>query len=90
MQTGQAYVLEALRRRASTYVLKQHTNLLLHAIGDVAQGRNRLRPPLSRAAVEDYARRVEAGIPGNRFVSVCSTGMVIGSARSPFRSRPQP
>ena len=79
MQTGQAYVQEALRRGASAYVLKQHTHLLLRAIGEVAQGRSYLSPPLSRVAVEDYARRAEAGIPDGHFVSVCSTGVLMAA-----------
>ncbi len=58
MYSDEAYVLEALRKGATGYVLKdaQSTDLLkaLHA---VAGGQHYLSPPLSERAIEVYARK---------------------------------
>lgn len=58
MYSDEAYVLEALRKGATGYVLKdaQSTDLLkaLHA---VAMGHHYLSPPLSERAIEVYARK---------------------------------
>lgn len=58
MYSDEAYVLEALRKGATGYVLKdaQSTDLLkaLHA---VAGGHHYLSPPLSERAIEVYARK---------------------------------
>jgi len=58
MYSDEAYVLEALRKGATGYVLKdaQSTDLLkaLHA---VAGGSHYLSPPLSERAIEVYARK---------------------------------
>ena len=58
MYSDEAYVLEALRKGATGYVLKdaQSTDLLkaLHA---VSGGHHYLSPPLSERAIEVYARK---------------------------------
>ncbi|MCI0336303.1 MAG: response regulator transcription factor [Acidobacteria bacterium] len=61
MYTNIAYVLEALRKGASGYVLKdsQAADLVL-AVREVAAGRRYLSPPLSERALELYTQRMEA------------------------------
>ena len=58
MHAGEAYVVEALRRGASGYALKQaEPSELARAIREVAAGRRYLSPPLSERALEAYTRR---------------------------------
>jgi two-component system, NarL family, response regulator NreC len=58
MYSDEAYVLEALRKGATGYVLKdaQLTDLL-KAMHAVAGGQHYLSPPLSERAIEAYARK---------------------------------
>jgi DNA-binding NarL/FixJ family response regulator len=58
MHASEAYVLEALRRGASGYALKQaEPSELARGIREVAAGRRYLSPPLSERALEAYTRR---------------------------------
>jgi two-component system, NarL family, response regulator NreC len=66
MHESEAYVLEALRRGASGYALKQAEAAELgRAIREVAAGRRYLSPPLSERALEAYSRR--AGGPADPY-----------------------
>ncbi|MFN2505255.1 MAG: response regulator [Acidimicrobiales bacterium] len=66
MHQSEAYVLEALRRGASGYALKQADAAeLARAIREVAAGRRYLSPPLSERALEAYSRR--AGEPADPY-----------------------
>lgn len=69
MHQSEAYVLEALRRGAVGYVLKQaDAGELVRAIREVAAGRHYLSPPLSELALDAYARR--AGAPADPYHSL--------------------
>lgn len=66
MHQSEGYVLEALRRGAAGYALKQAEAAELgRAIREVAAGRRYLSPPLSERALEAYARR--AGGPADPY-----------------------
>jgi DNA-binding NarL/FixJ family response regulator len=56
MHSSEIYVLEALKRGASGYVLKDSTGSnLIQAIREVISGRRYLSPPLSERSIETYA-----------------------------------
>jgi DNA-binding NarL/FixJ family response regulator len=60
MHDNEAYVLEALRRGASAYTLKQaDASELARAIREAAAGRRYLSPPLSERALDSYLRRAQ-------------------------------
>jgi len=60
MYDTQAYVLEALRAGAGAYVLKRSTSEeLIRAIREVVNGQFYVSYPLSRRAIEAYAKRAE-------------------------------
>lgn len=61
MYANEAYVLEALRKGAAAYVLKDSTATeLVHAVREVNAGRRYLSPPLSDRAIETYAQKAQA------------------------------
>lgn len=63
MHQTEAYVLEALRRGAAGYALKQaEAGELARAVREVAAGRRYLSPPLSERALQAYARRAEGPV----------------------------
>lgn len=69
MHASEAYVLEALRRGASGYALKQaEPSELSRGIREVAAGRRYLSPPLTERALEAYTRR--AGGPADPYDSL--------------------
>ena len=58
MHAGEAYVLDALRRGAYGYALKQASPAeVVRAVREVGAGRRYLSPPLTERAVEAYAQR---------------------------------
>jgi DNA-binding NarL/FixJ family response regulator len=60
MHTNEAYVLEALRKGATGYVLKDtHASDLVQAVREVAAGRRYLSPPLTERAIELYIQKAE-------------------------------
>ena len=60
MHSSDAFVVQALRRGASAYVLKDSPGAeLLQAIRQVLAGRRYLSPPLSENAIEAYVKRAE-------------------------------
>ncbi|NTU78759.1 MAG: response regulator transcription factor [Chloroflexales bacterium] len=60
MHMDEVYVLEALRKGAAAYVLKENdTAELIAAVRAVAAGQRYLSPPLSERAIERYVRQVE-------------------------------
>lgn len=62
MHGNEAYVLEALRRGASGYVLKEATEAeLVRAVHEVLAGRRYLSPPLSERAIEAYIKSAGSG-----------------------------
>jgi DNA-binding NarL/FixJ family response regulator len=70
MHSGEAYVVEALRRGASAYVLKDATaSDLIHAIREVMAGRHYLSPSLSERAIEAYAKTEAAADEPHRVLT---------------------
>jgi DNA-binding NarL/FixJ family response regulator len=69
MHSAEPFVLEALDRGASAYVLKDAGIAeLLRAIREAARGRRYLSPPLSDKAVSAYLRRKDnVGAPDDRY-----------------------
>jgi DNA-binding NarL/FixJ family response regulator len=62
MHADEAYVIEALRKGASGYVLKDATaNELIQAIRIVAAGQRYLSAPYSERAISAYIQRVKTG-----------------------------
>ena len=62
MHADEAYVIEALRKGASGYVLKDATaNELIQAIRIVASGQRYLSSPFSERAISAYIQRVKTG-----------------------------
>jgi len=62
MHANEAYVIEALRKGASGYVLKDATaNELIQAIHVVAAGQRYLSAPFSERAISAYIQRVKTG-----------------------------
>jgi len=62
MHANEAYVIEALRKGASGYVLKDATaNELIQAIRIVATGQRYLSAPFSERAISAYIQRVKTG-----------------------------
>ena len=62
MHANEAYVIEALRKGASGYVLKDATaNELIQAIHVVAAGQRYLSSPFSERAISAYIQRVKTG-----------------------------
>lgn len=62
MHANEAYVIEALRKGASGYVLKDATaNELIQAIRIVASGQRYLSTPFSERAIAAYIERVKTG-----------------------------
>jgi len=62
MHANEAYVIEALRKGASGYVLKDATaNELIQAIRIVASGQRYLSTPFSERAIAAYVERVKTG-----------------------------
>ncbi len=60
MRTGKSYVAEALRHGAGAYVLKSSGVAdLVQAVREVMAGGHYLSPPLSREALEAFARNAE-------------------------------
>jgi len=58
MHSNEAYVLEALKRGALGYVLKDSSSTdLIQAIREVVTGRRYLSPPLSERAIEAYVQK---------------------------------
>src|SRR5712692_8032424 len=61
MHTGEAYVAEALQNGALGYVVKDAgASELLQAVRHAAAGQRFLSAPLSEAAIQAYARRLQA------------------------------
>jgi two-component system response regulator NreC len=62
MYANEPYVLEALRKGAAGYVLKDSTGAdLVQAVRQVLTGDRYLSPPLSARAIEAYVQKAEAG-----------------------------
>jgi DNA-binding NarL/FixJ family response regulator len=62
MHASEAFVVQAFRRGASAYVLKESTAAeLVHAIREVLAGRRHLSPPFSHTAIEEYVARAKEG-----------------------------
>jgi len=62
MHADEAYIIEALRKGASGYVLKDATAAeLIQAIRIVAAGQHYLSAPFSEPAISDYIQRVKTG-----------------------------
>ncbi len=62
MSANEEYVLHALRAGARGYLLKNATpDELALAIQAVTRGETYLTPPVSRAVVDDYLRRLDSG-----------------------------
>jgi DNA-binding NarL/FixJ family response regulator len=62
MHASEAFVIQALRRGAAAYVLKDRSAAeLVHAIREVLAGRRHLSPPLSDKAVDEYVARGRDG-----------------------------
>ena len=63
MHTNEAYVLEALTKGATAYVLKESgAQDLVQAVREAVAGRRFLSPPLSERAIEAYVQqKVETG-----------------------------
>lgn len=60
MHANEAYVLEALRNGAASYVLKDASAAdLVQAVREVAAGRRYLSPPLSARAIEVYVQKAK-------------------------------
>jgi DNA-binding NarL/FixJ family response regulator len=63
MHGNEAYVLEALRRGAVGYVLKDASiHELVKAVHDVMVGRRYLSPPLSERAIDAYIQKTQTGV----------------------------
>ena len=61
MHANEAYVLEALRNGASSYVLKDaHAAELVRAVREAMAGRRYLSPPLTEPAMEAYLEKARA------------------------------
>jgi DNA-binding NarL/FixJ family response regulator len=61
MHSDEAYVVEALRKGVSGYVLKgSDTTELVHAIHECAAGRHYLSPPLSERVIQGYVQKFES------------------------------
>ena len=60
MHSTEAYVVEALNRGASAYVLKEATaSDLVRAVREVMAGRRYLSPPLAEHAIDAYTKRAQ-------------------------------
>ena len=60
MYSNEAYVLEALRHGAASYVLKEApADELVRAVHEVVAGRRYLSPPLSERAIEAYLQKAQ-------------------------------